>query len=82
MCLWQQCRQPGTYTVLVVTPLGNLREDGGDGSRDDAPVNIPLRSSRDCEGLARSGLAIGKDGAIVTLHSPHDHRPGDSLKHL
>jgi hypothetical protein len=42
----------------------------------------PKISSAHGIGLPRSGLSIGKDGAVVTVKAVIDDRLGDSLKHI
>ena len=51
----------------------NVTEDVRKRSRYDTAVSIAFSASCDCESLARPGLAISKDGAIVTFEARVNH---------
>jgi hypothetical protein len=68
--------------VCVITPVAELLEDAGDGTRDHTPVNIALSTSSDSEGLARPCLTICKHCAIVSFQCADHNWLRHPLKHL
>jgi hypothetical protein len=68
--------------VYVITPVAELLEDAGDGTRDHTPVNIALSTSSDSEGLARPCLAICKHCAVVSFQCADHNWLRHPLKHL
>ena len=60
--------------------FSHVLENVGECAGNNASIGIPLSTSRDREGLARSCLPISKNGAVVALEASIDHILGDFLK--
>ena len=60
--------------------FSHVRENVGECARNNASISIPLSTSRDREGLARSCLPISEDGAVVAVEASVNHVLRDFLK--
>ena len=58
-----------------------MLEDVRECARNNASISIPLSTSRDREGLARSCLTISENGAVVALEASVNHVLGDFVKY-
>ena len=57
-----------------------MLENVGECAGNNASISIPLSTSRDREGLARSRLPIGENGAVVAIEASVNHVLRDFLK--
>ena len=71
-----------SYLVQGGAALRDAVEEEGNGARDEAAVRIPLGATRDGEGLAGAGLAIGEDGRIDALQRAQQQVLCQAVKHL
>ena len=60
--------------------FSHVRENVGERARNDASISIPLSTSCDREGLARSCLPISENGAVVAVEASVNHILGNLLK--